>query len=81
MISQQAAATSHCAHSLIRSPTARLAIATEASAHNRTPAAIRFRLPGRPRTGVSNRLISSGISSDDGYGTRPLQLCLGTYSK
>ncbi len=66
IISQQAAATSSWAHSLIRSPTARLAMATEASAHHTAPTAIRFSVPDRPKTGVSTRPISSGTSSDDG---------------
>ena len=45
---------------------ARLAIATEASTHSSTPSAIRFSVPGRPKTGVSNLAITSGTSSDDG---------------
>ncbi len=58
-----------------------LAMPTDASAHISTPTAIMFRLPDRPKTGVSTLPISSGTSSDDGYGARPTHEDRGTYSK
>ena len=66
MASQHAAATRSWAHHLIRRPAARLAIAIAASTQYSTPTAIRFRLPGRPSSGVRSRPASSGSSAEEG---------------
>jgi hypothetical protein len=65
MISHAAAATATCAQGLSRRPVVRLAIANEAMAQFSTPSATRFRVPGRPRRGVSSLVSSSGTSSED----------------
>jgi hypothetical protein len=46
-----------------------------------TPSAIRFSVPGRPKTGVRNLASSSGTSSDVGYGSEWPQAGLGAYWK
>ncbi len=64
MIVQMTAAASSCPPGLTRRPVARLAIATEVRTHISTPSAIRFSVPGRPKTGVSSLATSSGTISE-----------------